>query len=300
MTAHAQCPACGHQRFKALTRYRRAHLARCSRCRQVFAARCPTDSELAANYGQYPRQDVVSPITRQRYRELLEGFASYRRTNRILDFGCGVGSFLEQAQTAGWEAHGSEFEARAVEITRSKGLRCVQAPIAPEDFEPAAFDVITAFEVLEHLRDPEQEARLIARLLRPGGLFYCTTPNFSSLSRRVLGPRWAVIEYPEHLLYFTPTSLGRWLARHGFQAVRLTTSGLTMSRRWEGEKPAGLDQEQVREAIESSPALRAAKRYLNALLGAARAGDTIKGYFELTAPSPTLAAEEHLERQQRP
>jgi 2-polyprenyl-3-methyl-5-hydroxy-6-metoxy-1,4-benzoquinol methylase len=306
MNERVECPICGHRRFGPLAHYRRAHLVRCERCRQVFSARRPADAELAHNYGQYPREDLVSPITRQRYCKLLEGFVEYRQTNRLLDFGCGLGFFLEEAQAAGWQAHGSEFESRAVEINRAKGLSCAQAPIGPDDFGPGWFDVITAFEVVEHLRDPREDARLIAQLLRPGGLFYCTTPNFASLSRRALRSRWAVIEYPEHLLYFTPRTLCGWLAEFGFQPVRLTTTGLTLARRRDGARVEAEshrlpDQEQFRATVESSRVLRSAKVAVNSVLQLLGAGDTIKGYFELSASSsPALPTEKHLKREQRP
>lgn len=302
----AACPICGSRRTPPLPAYRRAHLVRCDRCRQVFAGRRPSDEELAANYAQYPRTDFDSPITRARYRELLDGFARYRRTNRILDMGCGLGYFLEEAEAAGWEAYGSEYEPRAIEINREKGLNCLQAPIRPGDLDVDSFDVITAFEVVEHLRDPAGEATLIAELLRPGGIFYCTTPNFASVSRRVLRDRWAVIEYPEHLLYFSPATLRGWLQRFGFRPAAVTTSGLTLSRRNEvaGDPvvaESAPDQERLRIAVESSRALRLAKASANLFLGVLGAGDTIKGHFELVgASSPALAAQEHLERQQRP
>jgi 2-polyprenyl-3-methyl-5-hydroxy-6-metoxy-1,4-benzoquinol methylase len=302
-----ECPICGNHEFRALTAFQRAHLVRCQRCRQVFAGRRPSDEELVDNYRQYPRTDFDSAITRRRYRELLHGFERYRRTNRILDFGCGLGFFLEEARRVGWDAYGSEYEPRAVEINRSKGLTCVQAPIGPEDFSPGWFDAITAFEVVEHLRDPREEAALIATLLRPGGVFYCTTPNFGSLSRRALRSRWAVIEYPEHLLYFAPGTLSGWLQRFGFRPIQLTTSGFTMSRRHDqATAPADVnggapDQERLRAKLESSPVLRIAKASANSLLGMIGAGDTIKGHFELAETgSPALAAEEHLEREQSP
>ncbi|MGH3426274.1 MAG: class I SAM-dependent methyltransferase [Mycobacteriales bacterium] len=278
------CTVCEDRRLKPLSTYRRAHLVRCRNCGLVLAGRHPTDAELARKYGDYSRADYDSPITRLRYRELLDSFEPYRRTNRILDMGCGIGFFLEEARRRGWEAHGSEFEARAVEINRSKGLHCVQAPIGPDTFEPSGFDVITAFEVVEHLRDPFSEATSIAHALRPGGLFYCTTPNFGSLSRRLLRARWSVIAYPEHLSYFTPSTLRSWLRRFGFAPVGVTTSGLSLARLRDGLPAAPSGQrsdERLRARLERSPALRAAKRTADVVLGTTRTGDTIKGRFEL-------------------
>lgn len=275
------CSACKGRRLEPLPAYRRAHLVRCRDCGLVFAGRRPTDAELASNYGGYSRADHDSPITRRRYRELLDGFERFRKGNRILDMGCGIGFFLEEAQARGWDAHGSELEPRAVEINRSKGLNCVQAPIDADTFEPGSFDVITAFEVVEHLRDPLAEAAVIARALRPGGLFYCTTPNFGSLSRRLLRSRWGVIAYPEHLTYFTPSTLRSWLEGIGFAPVKITTTGISLARLRDAPGEQRSDDEQLRVQIEGSRALRAAKRAANAALGATRTGDTIKGHFEL-------------------
>lgn len=280
------CTVCGGRRLVPLHAYRRAHLVRCRDCGLVFAGRRPSAAELADHYGSYSRADYDSPITRKRYRELLGSFERYRQTDRILDVGCGIGFFLEEARDCGWEAHGSEFEERAVEIVRAKGLSCAQAPIGPDTFEPDSFDVVTAFEVVEHVSDPLVEAATIASALRPGGLLYLTTPNFGSLSRRLLRGRWSLVGYPEHLSYFTPSTLRSWLGRFGFVPVELTTTGISLARLRRGLPAAaggsgqGSD-EQLRAQIEGSRMLRTAKRGAEAALGVTRSGDTIKGRFEL-------------------
>jgi SAM-dependent methyltransferase len=198
--------------------------------------------------------------------------------------GCGIGFFLEEARDLGWEAHGSEFEERAVEIVRAKGLSCVKAPLEATAFEPGSFDVVTAFEVVEHLGDPLAEAAAIAAALRPGGLLYLTTPNFGSLSRHLLRQRWSVVSYPEHLVYFTPSTLRSWLAGFGFAPVASTTTGISLARLRRGLQASGAEQgsdEQLRERIEGSRGLRVAKRAVEGMLGATRTGDTIKARFEL-------------------
>lgn len=250
----------------------------------TFAGRCPTDSELAHNYSAYSRADRESVLTRQRYRELLDGFEGYRDKQRILDVGCGEGRFLEEARRRGWEACGTELDPRAVEINRHKGLYCAQAPVEPDTFEPKSFDVITAFEFVEHIRAPLSEAAWMARVLRPGGLFHLTTPNFGSLSRRLLRGRWNVIDYPEHLLYFTPSTVVAWLRRFNFVPVNIETTGFSIARLRAGIGlgcAAQLTDEQVRTQIERSLALRTGKRLANRGLTATQLGDTLKGSFEL-------------------
>lgn len=257
---------------------------RCRNCGLTFAELKPTDDELAENYGRYSREDYDSPITRIRYRELLDSFEPYRQTNRILDIGCGIGFFLEEAEGRGWDAYGSELEPRAVEINRKKGLNCIQASIGLETFKPNSFDVVTAFEVVEHLRDPNAEANMIARALRPGGQFYCTTPNFSSVSRHLLGDRWRLISYPEHLSYFTPSTLCSWLKHFGFKPRSVITTGFSIAR-VRGHRASFSEwmqgTERMRVQTERSPSLRLAKSAANTVLGATRTGDTIKACFEL-------------------
>ena len=110
-------------------------------------------------------------------------------------------------------------------------------------------------------------------------LLYCTTPNFNALSRRVLRSRWSVIEYPEHLVYYTPRTLGTWLARAGFNRESIITWGISLSRmRAVIATPSGShaphvsDDEGLREAIERSAVLRLAKSSLNRALGARHRG----------------------------
>lgn len=271
-----------------MSAYTRAFLVQCKSCSITFAARPPTDQELEAYYRGYGHAWFDSPITRERYRDLLDGFEAYRRNNILLDVGCGAGFFLEEARARGWDVAGSEYSEHALGLARGKGLQVARAPLTRDVFAPDTFDVVTAFEVFEHVRDPRHEAMVISHVLRVGGLLYCTTPNFNSLSRRLLGPRWSVINYPEHLWYFTPRTLRGWLERSGFLAEEITTSGISpagfrrgLCRRSAQAQPPATNDQDLRDAIERSGSLRLAKTVVNAALGALDAGDTIKAWFRL-------------------
>lgn len=283
------CPVCDSPRLRAMPRYRTAHLTACATCGHVFARLIPSQAELEQHYGRsgkYSRADCESSITLSRYASLLDGFEPQRRTNRLLDVGCGVGDFARVALDRGWEAHGVEFDATARAICESKGVPTTQGPLDPSDHPPGSFDVITLFEVLEHLVDPAQEMRNVAGLLRPGGHLYLTTPNFASLSRRILGPRWRVVQYPEHLGYFKPATIDELLGRSGLAKVRLGSTGISPGKlraalrrpRSAPPPPSRQIDERVRAALER-PGLETAKRAVNGVLSVTGAGDTLKARY---------------------
>jgi SAM-dependent methyltransferase len=283
---------CDCERIVALRGYEAAHLQRCRACAFVFAGRRPSTEQIRNQYDGYGLSDGESAVTRARYEELLDEFEAYRQTGRILDVGCGEGGFLQAAAARGWEVHGTESTEGALVRNRARGIAMTLAPVAPGDLPAGAFDVVTTFEVVEHLAAPRPEAAIIAAAIREGGLLYVTTPNFASASRRILGAAWNVIEYPEHLGYFTVPTLTRWLLDAGFEPVGVTTTGVSPGRLAQGlrRRPAGAPpparadvaagDERLREGIERSAGLRAAKRATNAALGTFRAGDTLKGRFE--------------------
>jgi len=164
--------------------------------------------------------------------------------------------------------------------------------LSSDTVEPGFFDVITAFEVFEHLPDPGAESAVVASAPRPNGLLYCTTPNFDSESRRLLRGRWSAVEYPEHLCYFTASTLKRWLSGSGFEAVTVTSTGFRLIRFRESvtstaghAAPGACEDDRLREAIERSTSLRLVKSAVNTILSAVSAGDTLKGRFELRGPA---------------
>jgi 2-polyprenyl-3-methyl-5-hydroxy-6-metoxy-1,4-benzoquinol methylase len=278
---HTQCLLCGSNDLRPLgPDYKHAYLVRCHSCKLVFGKRIPTAEELQAHYVQYIRDNSISPITISRYEELLEKFEPFRKLNRILDVGCGDGHFLAVAKQKGWQVVGTEFTDEAVRVSRAKGIEIHQGPIQTLMTEP--FDVITSFEVLEHINDGKEHVRKIHSLLRNNGLFYFTTPNFNSASRRYLGGKWKVIEYPEHLVYYTVSTVTALLQDAGFKRESIRTTGFSPQRFRLSTGTArreGNSDEPLRSAIETNPLLRFAKKMVNGMLVLFRSGDTLKGFF---------------------
>ncbi|MCC6383999.1 MAG: class I SAM-dependent methyltransferase [Bacteroidia bacterium] len=250
--------------------------------------RIPTGKELTAYYSvySYTSDRPVSPVTIKSYHRLLDEFERYRKTNKILDSGCGLGYFLVEAAKRGWEVYGTEFSKSAIRICSEKGIDMREGALSPEMFEDAAFDVITSFEVLEHINNPHDEVSAISKLLRKDGLFYCTTPNFNSLLRFYLKADYNVIEYPEHLTYYTKRTLKNLVSRHGFKSARFLSTGFSLSRISSSlnanvKKELGSStDEKLRKNIDKSPVLSLTKSIINNFLTLTNTGLTLKGYFE--------------------
>lgn len=291
------CPNCGSASARALPRYAAQLLVQCERCGLVYARRLPSATQLGAYYASYPESTDVSELTARRYSELLDRLEPFRETGRFLDVGCGDGHLLVAALEHGWTPYGSELGEGALGRSQQQGFDVRPAPFPAAADEVATFDVVVATEVIEHVAEPRDEVIAIRGLLRPGGCFYLTTPNFNSLSRRLIGARWRIIEYPEHLNYFTPATLDRLLGDSGFSKVDMRTTGISP-----GDISAGLKRTRdsrpsadgcgsrdvdtrVRAQMARSPMLERSIRLANAALSRSGLGDTIKALYQLPRSS---------------
>ncbi|MCH2198876.1 MAG: class I SAM-dependent methyltransferase [Flavobacteriales bacterium] len=229
---HQHCIVCGSDKLRPMKAYMKHQMVRCGNCSMVFMHRIPTEEQLDDHYSQYSYHEDrwISPITIQRYNELLDRFEKYRKTNRLLDVGCGIGEFLSVAKERGWEVYGTEFSSTAVEICQKKGIQMLQGNLSARIFPEEYFDVITSFEVIEHIYHPTHDVKVIYELLRRGGMHYCTTPNFNALHRYKLKAEYDIIYFPEHLAYFTPKTLKRIMTDAGFRVVKTETTGINLTR----------------------------------------------------------------------
>lgn len=138
---------------------------------------------------------------------------------RLLDVGCGNGSFLELAQQAGWEVVGVDPDPEAVAVACSRGLDVRQGDISVLDPSKEQFDGITMSHVIEHVHDPRTTLAFCYQLLKPGGWIWLETPNLSALGHMCFGASWRGLEPPRHLVLFTRSSLQYLLETAGFQKV---------------------------------------------------------------------------------
>ena len=250
----------------------------------LFFQKIPSKQELIDHYDGYGRNDYLSPITIIRYNELLDKFEKFKKTKKILDVGCGIGYFLEIASKRGWEVYGTEYTKDAINICKSKGINIQEGKLNPQNYLVEEFDVITSFEVLEHINNPIEEISNFYKILRKGGLVYLTTPNFNSVSRFYLKSDYNIITYPEHLSYYTTRTLKKLFRKINFKIHNLETTGISITRiktsKGVSKQPfisEFSDDERIRRQIEKKPLLKITKKkIINSMLTLFGIGNSLK------------------------
>jgi 2-polyprenyl-3-methyl-5-hydroxy-6-metoxy-1,4-benzoquinol methylase len=227
------CPVCGPGvREVPVWEKNRYRYVRCARCGLIYINPQLTDESVARIYsGQLydqksDRLDLLLPRLGRYKSRLLKQFEQFRRTGQLLDVGCFKGFFLYSAARRGWTATGTEVSRPAVEFARRQlGLNVEQGDLLElEQFGSGRWDVITLFDVIEHLSHPDRYIQRAHRLLRPGGLLYLETPNVRALPRYLLGRRWTIF-HRLHRYYFQPGTIEKLLRRAGFERIRIATAG---------------------------------------------------------------------------
>jgi hypothetical protein len=131
---------------------------------------------------------------------------------------------LEFLKGEPWKLYGIEMYADcAKRAEANSGAQVFVGDILKAPFPPESFDVITCFDVLEHLYEPRQVMAKVMEWLRPGGIFYVSVPNIDSAAARIFKSYWYGLELPRHLFHYSPASL-RYLAKSvGLQEISLVT-----------------------------------------------------------------------------
>ncbi len=139
----------------------------------------------------------------------------------ILDVGCGSGDRLLVYRDMGYSPYGVEISTAADYARDHLGLCVRRGTLSEARYEDDQFDVITLYNVLEHLHDPASELAEIRRILKPGGAVAIEVPNTDCLQFRWFGQRWSALDVPRDLYYWNPRLLSQMLEKSGYEVEKV-------------------------------------------------------------------------------
>lgn len=220
------CEVCGRQSVHPVfslpgTRF---ITMQCNHCGLGSLCPSPTLDEISSfypphYYGSEGRKffGVIERLVRWVGARHARFFANQIRPGgRFLDIGCGRGITLHALADAGFQVHGFEVCADAVEGVDSRIQIRVAPSLAEAAFPEQFFDEAILWHVLEHIPHPRATLREVHRILKPGGVLIVAVPNFSSWQARWTGPAWFHLDPPRHLFHFPLSGLKQLLESVGF------------------------------------------------------------------------------------
>jgi SAM-dependent methyltransferase len=179
------------------------HLYRCERCGLGFRHPIRTDEEYERLYESAP-DNVWIPMPARadqvRVRNLIQ---SAYASGRVLDVGCYDGEFLASLGPQ-FERYGIEASSAAALAAREKNVTIVASRISAIASQGAAYDVVCAIDVIEHVASPRAFLELLSRCVAPGGMLIISTGNLDSAPWRTVGGRYWYCQYPEHISFISP------------------------------------------------------------------------------------------------
>ncbi|WP_063833579.1 glycosyltransferase [Skermanella stibiiresistens] len=238
------CPICNSKKLDYQFTHEGSAIVGCTDCGFVMRNPQPTDLELEAIYsssyflgadresnfeekGFQIEVDRLKRKTAALYLDEVESYlgldAQQRGNMSLLEIGCGLGNFLIEAQSRGYQITGVEVSESAVATANDKlGSPAVhQGFIETVDLPAESFDICIMADVIEHTRDPGAFLSHVRRLLKPGGVIFVAVPSLDSWSAKAMKERWVEFKL-EHLFYFDRRSIESLLFKSGFESIALS------------------------------------------------------------------------------
>jgi len=289
------CPAYENSNGKKIGIKNSFEILVCQHCQTIYIPHLPASNK-SENYDEYYSEVnlTVPEFVTKRIEEIVGDFSKFRQINRLLDVGFGSGIILKVASRQNWNAFGTEVSKPAVDQAKSLGFEVFHGELIEAEYPDNYFDVVAASEILEHLHEPQVLLDEVARILRPGGLFWGTTPFAEGLSYRLMGTEWSVVSPPEHIQLFSSKGMYEMLSKSGFSLIELKTYGFnpmevmnnykskfSQKRNVSSEFNRVETGYQLNEGLTKSPARQKLKDGLNGILNTFQIGDSLKIFARL-------------------
>ena len=229
------CPVCGNQSFKnlfACEDYTVTHenftLITCEQCQFVITSPRPTEQELGRYYlsedyisHSNEAKSLIDKIYLQArnytlaWKRRLILTHSNRAENKLLDYGCGTGAFIQATTKDNWQSFGVEPSPEA----REEAKKVTQSPVykSLDEIANQSFDVITLWHVLEHVPDLNELLQKLKSNLSDNGTMFIAVPNHLSWDGKNYREHWAGYDVPRHLWHFSDQTMKQLVENNGLK-----------------------------------------------------------------------------------
>ena len=234
------CNLCADQRASLRFSKDDFSIVQCPNCALVYVGEDPARIDFETLYGEsyYKGGDdkvFADYLGQERERRAasrrkLWGLKRLAPSGRLLDVGCAAGFFLAEA-VAAYEVRGVEFSAFSSRFAREHfGFDVTTGTLTDARLPSGHFDLITLWDVIEHVPDPLEVLTEAARLLRPGGHVVLTTGDIDSAFAKAKGADWSLMGPPWHLYYFSKATMSRMAERAGLRVKSFAAHGEVTDR----------------------------------------------------------------------
>lgn len=235
------CPICGEVSFLYWLKRCKNIIKRCKKCTHGYVSRRPKNISEAYENEQQIARSLSTYHKKRKYRikrfatERVNLLKKFKTKGKLLDFGCGTGWFLEHAKKH-YKVAGFEPTISLAKFTSNLLKIKVEEDIT--NFKSNTFDIITAFDVIEHVANPQETFKEFSRLLKKDGCLLIYTPNANSFAFDYMKENQNLVIPPLHLHYFNKKSIEK-LGGKNFSLVYFETAGLDIGDIYAYERDKG-------------------------------------------------------------
>ena len=233
-TTHLRkCMICGSEELKRVYDFEEFHVLKCGYCKNAWRSNMYDENKINEIYCQSSYEDnpyfsydisTVHSLGNNRFKNFDRALKFLKKNGhkgRLLDIGCGSGAFLSMAKDYGWELTGIEISSELSEVCRKNvpNAEVINESFENSQLEPESFDLITMWDVIEHVIDPIDVITQIKGLLVKGGVALFCTPDESSLlaniGKLLYNASWKypalALHPPNHTYFFSREGFGQML-----------------------------------------------------------------------------------------
>jgi 2-polyprenyl-3-methyl-5-hydroxy-6-metoxy-1,4-benzoquinol methylase len=231
------CPICNSNTYKQQYLVKQTwNIVQCNSCNFVYTnPRLDTNAIIDIyhqnyfqntqfGYSNYEENPHLKVLNFSKWINEALPFLNTKNNLKALDVGCAAGFALSVYKKNNIEAHGIELDDAYTKNLKANNYLIYDKPLLENKYQ-TTYDMISMFDVIEHLTNLDQHATLLNQLLNQNGLLIFVTPDYNSLQRKVFGKRWFQFKPIEHINYFTKDTLQNFFEKFGFELVSSSKSG---------------------------------------------------------------------------